>query len=152
MGRYWTFSQKIVVGFAITVILSVVMGAVGIYALRQTVIGKDRVIHVHAQLLLDAANLQAASYHKGSASRGYLLMRDEKNMVVTREAHAEVARLLDQLRNAVVGDEERAMVERIARLEEEHQQALDGVMALRGTDAANLFRRRACVQERDCLP
>jgi CHASE3 domain sensor protein len=134
MGRHWTFSQKIVAGFVLTVSLAVLIGAVAIYALRTTVASKDQVIDVHARLLVDAGKLAAASERKGSASRGYLLTRGEPLLTEGREARAAFASSLEEVRRLVSADG-RAQIDRIDRFEQEHQQALDTIVALRRTDA-----------------
>jgi CHASE3 domain sensor protein len=123
MGRHWTFSQKIVAGFVLTVSLAVLIGAVAIYALRTTVASKDQVIDVHARLLVDAGKLAAASERKGSASRGYLLTRGEPLLTEGREARAAFTSSLEEVRRLVSADG-RAQIDRIGRFEQEHQQAL----------------------------
>ena len=61
----WTFTHKVVAGFAAVVALAVVMAVVGVWALRSVVSSKDRVITVHAQNVADAERLHALSAEKG---------------------------------------------------------------------------------------
>jgi len=46
MTRHWTFGKKIGAGLAITVVLAMAIGVIAVYALRNVVESKDRVITV----------------------------------------------------------------------------------------------------------
>jgi CHASE3 domain sensor protein len=135
MGRHWTFGQKIGAGFAMTVLLAILIGVVGVAALRSTVSSKDRVIDVDARRLIDAAELQAASERKASSSRGFLLTAGDDHLVQAREARTQFTTLVEKLRSDALTSEGRSLVDRIDSLEQEHQQALEAVIALRRTSA-----------------
>ena len=59
MSRHWTFGQKLGLGFAITVLLTVALGLVAILTLRSVVASKDHVITHDAHLLLQAERVAA---------------------------------------------------------------------------------------------
>jgi CHASE3 domain sensor protein len=136
MIRHLTFGQKVGAGFAVTVVLSVAIGVVAIYALRSVVGNKDRVISVNAHLLIDAQKLYASVEKKGGASRGFLLTREERYVGEMKEARAEFMTVMGQLKQNGGSEEERRLLAAIERSEAEHQLALDHVMALRRTEAS----------------
>jgi methyl-accepting chemotaxis protein len=135
MARHWTYSQRIGAGFAVTVALAVAIGAVSIYALRGVVASKDRVITVDAQLLIDAAKLDAALERKVAASRGFLITGDDLALDRTREARAEFATVLERLKRTSHSDEGRRLLGAIEGSEAEYQRALDEVLSLRRAGA-----------------
>ncbi len=135
MARHWTFGQKLAAGFTVTVALAIAIGAVSVYALRSVVSSKDRVITGYAQLLIDAARLEAAVERTVATSRGFLLTGDEASLDRTRDARAEAATVLERLKRNVRSDEGRRQLEAIERSEADHWRALDRVIALRRTGA-----------------
>lgn len=89
MARQRTFGQKLGAGFALTILLSVAIGVVAVYALRNVVASKDHVITVDAQLVQDAESMRSSLERKGGAVRGFLLTRDERFLGNMREARGE---------------------------------------------------------------
>jgi len=61
MSKGLSFGQKVGGGFAATAILTVVIGAIAVYALRNVVDAKDEVIGLNAQLLMDAERVNVAA-------------------------------------------------------------------------------------------
>jgi methyl-accepting chemotaxis protein len=135
MNQHWTFGQRIGAGFALIVVLAVVIGGIAVYALRTVVESKDRVINVNAQLLVGAQEIQFFREEKASEARGFLLTRDERFLTGMREARSRFTQAVDRLRQNVPTEEGRRMLEGIVRFEEDHQRALEQVIALRRTDA-----------------
>jgi len=131
MMRHWTFSQKISAGFAALVVLTLAISLIAIFTLRGVVAGKDRVIGVNVQLLVDAEKLGRLREEKAAAVRGYLLTREERFLNDMREAREELRATVEKLRRNVVTDEGRRSVETIDRTEAEHQRAIERVIALR---------------------
>jgi uncharacterized membrane protein YhiD involved in acid resistance len=66
--RHWTFGQRIGAGFAVLAVLATAIGVLAIFALRNVVASKDRVIDVSAQLLVGAQQVQVLAEKKGSES------------------------------------------------------------------------------------
>jgi methyl-accepting chemotaxis protein len=131
MARRLTFGQKIGAGFGVVVTLTVTIGLAAVFALREVVAKKDRVIGVNAQLLIDAEKIQTASEHKASASRGFLLAREERFLDSLRNAGNEFAAAFAQLKRAVNSDEERQLLAAVEHADADYQQALDSVITLR---------------------
>src|SRR6266513_899623 len=101
MRPHWTFGQKLGAGFAMTVALAVVIGIIGVFALRSVVASKDRVIGVDSQLLVDALRLQLSSQRKSSAGRAFLLTREEQFFGRLQAARTEFDGILDHLKRSI---------------------------------------------------
>src|SRR3954468_22642058 len=134
-GQSWTFGRRVASGFAATLTLTIVIGAVSTYALRGVVSTKDRVINVNAQILIDSELLNAAIERKTSTLRAFLLTRDERFADEVRAARAEIAATLARLRAAVRTVEGHRDLDQIERAEAEHQEVVDRVFSLRRTGA-----------------
>jgi CHASE3 domain sensor protein len=136
MTQHWTFGRRIAAGFAVTVVLAMAIGAVSLYTLRTVVASKDRVIDVNARRLVGAQEIQFFRETKASEARAFLLTRDERFVTGMREARAQLAQVAERLRGQVDTEAGRRLLEAIARSEEEHQRAMEQVIALRRTDAS----------------
>src|SRR5512133_1223715 len=98
MGSRYTFSQKLASALALVVLVAVAVAVVAVYALRNVVTSKDRVINVVAQRLIDAEQLHALSLGKAAEARDYLMTRDParpESLRTTRERFRDV---LERLR------------------------------------------------------
>jgi methyl-accepting chemotaxis protein len=162
MGRSWTFGQKVGAGFAMTLLFTIIMGVVAIYALLTVVADKDRVIDVNASNRLDAERLSAAVESKIASVRGFLLTADEDRVENVRTARADFAAALARLRARASSNDSSRLLGQIERREAEHQAVLERIVALRRTDApldevARRFereaspKREALAQEMDAL-
>lgn len=136
MTRHWTFGQRIGAGFALTVVLAMAIGGIAVYALRTVVASKDRVINVNAQLLVGAQEVQFFREEKANEARGFLLTREERFVTSMRDARARFTQAVDRLRQSVPTEEGRRQLDAIVRFEDEHQRAIEQVIALRRTDAS----------------
>jgi len=135
MIQHWTFGQKIGAGVALKVLLTVVIGAVAIYALRSVVQSKDDVITVNGENLVDAEKLQVSAARRVVAVRGFLLERTDPHLDEI-QAHGEDFRtILGRLRSRAVAAEERDLLDRVDRVETEHRAAIERLIALRKADA-----------------
>ena len=135
MGRQWTFGQKVGAAFAALVVIAGVIGAVAVLALRSVVDAKDRVIRVDAALLVDAQRLATLRETKGSEGRAFLLTRNEQFVRDMENDRAEFIAVLERLRSAARNEDGRALVDAIRQADNEHQAAIDEVIAMRRTDA-----------------
>jgi len=135
MVRTWTFGKKIAAGFAAVVVLSMIISAIAVYALKTVVASKDRIIEVNAQNLVEAEKLRGATERKGGAARGYLLTREERFVEQLSSARADFSATIKRVRVVATTDEDKRLVDQIERAESEHQAALDRVIALRKTEA-----------------
>lgn len=134
MGQAWTFGKKLGLGFAITVLLTVVIGAIAIYALRKVVEDKDQIISINAQNLILAERLLGEVASEVASARGYFLSKDDAALESVRTSRDESAKLIDSLKDQVLMPEGRAFVDDIARKKINHQSALDRLLVLRKTE------------------
>jgi methyl-accepting chemotaxis protein len=74
MNRSWSFGRKIGLGFAVAVALTLLVGGVAVYSLRQVVESKDHVLNVNAAVLIDAQRLEAVAEQRVSALRGFIIV------------------------------------------------------------------------------
>jgi methyl-accepting chemotaxis protein len=131
MASNWTFGQKVGAGFAVTVVLTLVIGAVSIYALRTVVSAKDQVISVNAQNITDAERLGVASARRVAAVRGYFLTKQESHLEELRQKREEFLSILGRLRQQVHDPEGRRLLDETERKEADYRAASDRVIALR---------------------
>ncbi|MGH7508796.1 MAG: methyl-accepting chemotaxis protein [Gemmatimonadales bacterium] len=150
MTRSWTFGQKIAGGFAAVVALAMLLSGIAAYALKTVVASKDRVIEVHAENLVNAEKLRAATERKGGAVRGYLLTAEEPFLDQARSARANFAAIIMHLKAAADSPENERLIEQMERAEADYQGALDGVISLRKSNAAIAAVSQAF--ETDVLP
>lgn len=136
MARNWTFGQKVGAGFAVTVALTLVIGAVSIYALRTVVTAKDQVISVNAQNITDAERLGVASARRVVAVRGYFLSKQDSHLEELREMRELFLAILARLRQQVHDPEGRRLLDDIERREADYRTASERVIALRQGDTA----------------
>ena len=134
MARQWTFGQKIAAGFAVTLFLTLVMGAVAVYALQTVVASKDAVIGVNVRTVRDVEALEEVASRKSADARGFLLTRDPKFIELLTAAREEFSRTIDALHRSVRADADRALVDAVARADAAHNAALDRVIEQRRTD------------------
>src|SRR5258708_40082036 len=99
MIQHWTFRQKIAIGFALTVVLTVAIGGVAIWGLQRVVSSKDQVITVNSQILIDAEKMRASLERKGSGARAFLLASDERYLLQLNDARTEFLTLIDRLKH-----------------------------------------------------
>ena len=131
MTRSWSFGKKVGLGFGAVVGLAIVIGALGIYALRTVTASKDQVITTNARDLVEARNLIAAVERKSAAGRGFLLTGDDRFVETMRAARSEIGAAIARLKATVNTDASRRLVEDAERGEAEHQVALDRVVEAR---------------------
>ena len=150
MTRTWTFGQKLGAGFAAMVALATLIGIVAIYSLQTVVAGKDRVITVNAQSLIEAEKLRRAAEHKSSAARGFLLTGENRFRQEVGQARADFTSGLTRLRSQVTNRDGLSELDGIERAEADHQATLDKVSALRNAGTATDAIARAF--EDDVVP
>jgi CHASE3 domain sensor protein len=142
-------------GFALTVVLTVVIVAVGVYALRGVVSSKDRVIVVDAQILIDAERLNGWDERKAGGLRGFLMTGDERFLDRMKEARTNFSATLNRLKQNVYTDEGRRLLVVIDRTQVDYQQAVERIIAVRQSktpvDVANRLYESEGVPKRSAL-
>ncbi|MDP9794834.1 methyl-accepting chemotaxis protein [Catenuloplanes nepalensis] len=131
MRKDWTFGQKLGAGFAVTIVLTLLTGLVGIGALQSVVTEKDNVISSGVTGLVEAQSLRAAAEAKASASRGYLLANDKRFLTQLDEARAQFTAGVAELRANTSTEQERSLLTAVAAAEQDHQTVLEAVMDAR---------------------
>src|SRR5258706_13141825 len=107
MARSWAFGKKIGAGFAAVVVLSMLISAIAVYALKTVVASKDHVLEVNAQNLVDAEKLRGATERKGGAVRGYLLTREERFLDQLKSARGDFGATTTRLKAIANTDEDK---------------------------------------------
>lgn len=146
MKARWTFGQKLGASFAVLVLLSVVIGAVSVLALRRVVESKDEVIARNARNLIEAQRLSRMSEQKSAAVRAYLLTRDEQFTLDVRDSRSRLAEILAGLREGASDPESGRLVEAVAEAEADYRSSVERVFdAVRrggdGISSSELFNR-----------
>ncbi|WP_141733881.1 HAMP domain-containing methyl-accepting chemotaxis protein [Oligoflexus tunisiensis] len=132
MTKTWSFKRKIGTGLAVVVALTVLISAIAVYALNTVIASKDRVISENAQVLTDAARLDAALEWKVSAGRGFLLAHESDYIDKMKKARGEFHKILGQIRSHVdMNSPSQRLIDQIEQAEGEHQAAMDQVIALK---------------------
>jgi CHASE3 domain sensor protein len=98
MGSSWTFGQKVAGGFAVVVLLTLVMGIVAINALRTVVDSKDQVIVGDAQDLIDAEIVRAMMHKQVAAARGFVIGGDSRFSDELRDANDRFDAAIERIR------------------------------------------------------
>jgi methyl-accepting chemotaxis protein len=129
----WTFGQKVGAGFATIVALTLLVGLVAIYNLREVVASKDAVIAGPATRLAQANELRAMLERKGSAGRGFIINADERQIDALNGARAAFLETLAEMLRASPSEDDRRLVQAIERSEAAHQSAVDQIVADRRT-------------------
>jgi methyl-accepting chemotaxis protein len=136
MIQHWTFGRKISAGFAVIVALTIVIGAISIYALQSVVASKDRIITVNSQSLLDAERLNGRRDEKSAHVRAFLLTGEERYVDQMRETRREIATIFERLKRHAETDEAQRFVLEIERSEAAHQTLIERLITLRRAGAS----------------
>ncbi|MEV0136525.1 methyl-accepting chemotaxis protein [Dactylosporangium sp. NPDC050688] len=131
MRRQWTFGRRLAAGFAAVVLLTLLTGAMTVGALETVVSGKDHVIDIGVQGLVEAQQLRVAVEHKSSASRGYLLTGDDRFQTEIAATRADFDRAVQSLRDVADTQRELDLLTLAVQAEQGHEAALQEVMTLR---------------------
>ena len=144
------YRLKTASGVVIGSLLIALLGATGMYALRSMIRENHRVIFDRSHSELNAVRLKEAFERKSAAARGSLLSGDQSLSAGARAARADFLQTLAELREDARNDQSRALLDRIARSELEHQQAFDRAPRYVPDDADD--RRLVHDFEREILP
>src|ERR1051325_4856192 len=121
MTRNWTFGQKIGAGYAVLVVLTIVVGVIAAVALERVVASKDAVIVGNAGTLIEAGTLRAAIESQVAAGRGYFLTRDDRFLETIRKARDDYRDSLEKLKRAADSDESRSALGSVERANADYE-------------------------------
>jgi CHASE3 domain sensor protein len=108
-----TLRRQVLAGYAAPLLATLAIIVVAVLALQSVVGAKNEVIAREAQLVADAHRLSAAVYQQASATRGYLLTRDQTSLAELQDADQQTSALLGELDERVYTDEGRELVRQI---------------------------------------
>jgi methyl-accepting chemotaxis protein len=130
MNRAWSFGRKIGIGFAVGVLLTVIVGWLGIRTLGQVVEVKDRVLEDHARAVTIAKEIEVAAEARISAVRGYRINREPQYL-----EELEKARARSTVRPRATTTEVKNQLALLDRADDDFRQAQDRVITLLKSNA-----------------
>ncbi len=147
MGKDWTFGQRLAASFAVIVLLAVASTIISIYALHRVVREKDHVIEVNAAAMIQASNVEAATFRESAAARGYMLSGDAVFAERVNQSRGQFQRALDNLRRLVETDSGRKYIADIAATETAFEKHVDNMVAMRNSGATTQAMARYMTKE-----
>jgi methyl-accepting chemotaxis protein len=129
-----TFAQKLAGGFAAVVLLALAVAGVAVYALREVVDGKDRVIDFAAHRMVLSERLNTLSYTKANDARAFLMTRDPRYLESLRATRLRFRAVLDELHGAVQAPEAKRLLEVVSEAEDAHQRGVESIITRSATD------------------
>jgi methyl-accepting chemotaxis protein len=115
MEKNWTFGRRLGAGYAVMVLIVLVLSAIAILALRGAVESKDRVINVDAAIQIEAQRLSALDERITSLQRAYWLSRESPRLDQIRLEREKFDAALTKLESMIYTDEARRLVGAIER-------------------------------------
>jgi methyl-accepting chemotaxis protein len=134
MGKTWTFGQKVGLGFFVSAAFTVIVSAVGYFALRNAVEAKDKVIIGYGQALADVERLNAAYAQRSVNLRGFLLDKNTRELDEMRDAMTNISALMTKLRTQLPDGEGQKMIVEVERAADGHLKAIEAIIAMRQAD------------------
>jgi signal transduction histidine kinase len=136
------FEYKSAAGYAVAVLLSLVLGITSIYAQRFVALSRDRVDSIYAGEIVELGRLRAVTADKASDGRAYLLTGNPVYLKERAAALTEFHDILDRLASQAKDTPERSLVEEIQRAQEAHHEALEHLIKMveAGEPAENVAR------------
>lgn len=114
MERSWTFGQKLGLGFATVVGITLLISAVAVYALMSLLEAGNRVV-VNAEMLAEAQKLESTALERMGNIRAFLLTGDEIFRQAAQQARQTFRNQLEAIRADVTSAEEQRMLDTIER-------------------------------------
>ena len=140
-----TFGYKLTLGFGITLVLTLVMGAASIAALAVVVDSKDAAIRMAADDLAATEHLRTKAESRIADYRAYLLIGDQEYFDATNNDRAEFLATVTDLRSTLTGSTSLSLLQAVSDTEAQHAAALQPVMERRRsiTDLRDFDQLRA---------
>ncbi|NUO54729.1 MAG: methyl-accepting chemotaxis protein [Polyangiaceae bacterium] len=135
MAGSWTFGRKVGFGFAVAIVLTLLIGGVATYALRAVVAGKDRVITVDAAHGLAVERLATSVARRQASMRAYLLTKEESRLVEIQERRQEFEGIVAELRRDLTDAELRRLLDDVDHKEVAYSSPSDKAVAGRKAGA-----------------
>lgn len=149
MTRAWTFGQKLAVGFAVPLCLTMVIGGVSAFTLSNVVTEKDALVTRYAGPIHDVQRLDTLLTEIMAANRGYLLTRNPTSLAQVEAASQAFDQLLASL-SARLKETDGERLERIRQASHGYRDAM--AAAVRARQTGGSVEAVAAAFERDVLP
>lgn len=133
--RTMTIGRQILVGFAASLLATILLVVIATVAVQQVSAAMGQVIERDAQLVIDAHRLQTSVADRAARVRGFLLTGNDEELARVEDAAAAFERLHGQLEEKVHTDEGRRLLERIGAAEADYAATVDDVVSMRRGDA-----------------
>ena len=126
-----TFGSKLAGGFALTALLTLLMGAASVGALTVVVNSKDGVITSASESLVDAERLNSLIESRVSDYRGYLLNGRDEYLKLTNDGRTRFLEQVARLRTRLTAPAEMRMLQAVSDAESAHAAELAPVIQRR---------------------
>jgi methyl-accepting chemotaxis protein len=133
--RSRSFGEQIAQSLAGIAMLAVAANIVGIFALRTVVDSKDRVVDVNAQMLIDIEAARVQRERRAKAVRSFVIAPRESFVEDMGDAQDSLLERLDDLRARATSDDERRLIDRVARANDVMHRAWLGLVELKRSGA-----------------
>jgi methyl-accepting chemotaxis protein len=141
-SREWTIGRQVIVGFAVTIVLLIVMAVVSLVALSSQGKAKDTVINRDLRLVVGAHKAKATAADKAVAIRTYILTGDRAFERANHTADAALSSQLDEIDRLATSERGRAFVSELRAEVQRWNDDTQDVFALVGTASpAELVQR-----------
>jgi methyl-accepting chemotaxis protein len=128
-----TFGTKLAGGFALTVALTLLMGAASVAAMTVVVSAKDDAIAKATDALVTAERLNTTVESRIGNYRAFLLGGQQRSLDLTNADRAHFLDLIGRLRNTLTGPRELTLLNAVADAEAKHAALLAPVIERRKT-------------------
>ncbi|WP_137936818.1 methyl-accepting chemotaxis protein [Chitinivorax sp. B] len=126
--RAQTFGQKLAAGYAVMVVLTIIISVTAIYSLHSIVASKDHVIATNIQLSSLAQQLQIASWQRAAWIRGYLLEDDKRYLGQLKDAKRVFDEAVSDMRKLAISSEEQRLIDMVEQSSNQYESAVDFVI------------------------
>jgi methyl-accepting chemotaxis protein len=128
-----TFGTKLAAGFGLTLVLTLLMTAISVGALRYVMVSKDSVILSARVNLFGAESLSKTMESRIGDYRGYLLTGTDEYLAATNQDRAAFLNQVQLLRTTLLDPTAIKLLDQVSAAEAEHASVLAPVIAKRGT-------------------
>src|SRR4030042_393831 len=131
-GKNMTIGKKIIGGYVVMIALLVIVTVIAFYSLRSVQGTYNRFINVNERLIDGANELRFEVRDQIAHYRAYLLYPDEQKKYWSQlqEDHSTFNAIIERMQKLVLTDEGRKMLDEIAALQVQHEQAQEKITAL----------------------
>lgn len=125
-----TIGKKILGGYVLALLFTLIVAGSGLYVNRMAERSYTRFLDFHQRLLDSALKIQIAVLNQGYSFRGYLLYRDDADILERSEALDAFRDEMDFMLGLVTAPDERQLLEQIASAQKRWAEAQERGIAL----------------------